>query len=107
MTTTQVPKQKISRKDTSPSIIEVSVEYFQLHTKRSKTRHTPDIAGEKGIQSTKTMKDDRSLLSTRRKYIMSKFFPKKPTGTPLVNQLSKVGPKLSIFEKYDLIKKKN
>jgi len=38
---------------------------------------------------------------------MSIVFSKKSMDTPLVDQLSKVGPKLSIFEKYDLIKKKN
>ena len=38
---------------------------------------------------------------------MSTFVPKNPTTTPLVDQPSKVGLKLSIFEKYDLIKKKN
>jgi hypothetical protein len=97
MTTPQVPKEKISRKDTSPSITEVSAEDFQLHTKRPKANHTPDTAGEKGIQSTETMKDDRSLLSTRSKQIMYTVFPKNPTSTPLVDQLSKVGPKLSIF----------
>ena len=32
---------------------------------------------------------------------------KKPTDTPPINQPGKTGPKLSIFEKYDLIKKKN
>ena len=38
---------------------------------------------------------------------MTTVFPKKPTDTPPANQPSKIGPKLSIFEKYDLIKKKN
>jgi hypothetical protein len=38
---------------------------------------------------------------------MTTVLPKKPTDTPTVNQPSKIGPKLSIFEKYDLIKKKN
>jgi hypothetical protein len=53
------------------------------------------------------MKDDRSLLSMSSKQIMSTVFSKKPMSTPLVDQLSKVGPKMSIFEKYDPIKKKN
>jgi hypothetical protein len=106
-TTLYVPKEKRPRKDTSPSVTEVSAEDFQLHTKRPKSSHTPDTAGEKEIQSTATMKDDRSLLSTSNKQIMSTVFPKKPTNTPLVDQLSKIGPTLSVFEKYDLIKKKN
>ena len=73
-TTPRVLKEKIHRKDTSPSISEVSAEDFQLHTKRPKTSHTPDMTGEKEIQCTATMKDDRSLLSTRNKQIMSTVF---------------------------------
>jgi hypothetical protein len=103
----QAPKEKRPRKDTSPSITEVSSEEFQLHTKRPKTNQAPDMAGEKGIQSTTTMEVDRSLLSTRNKQIMTTVLPKKPTDTPPANQSRKIGPKLSIFEKYDLIKKKN
>ena len=72
-----------------------------------KTSLALDTVGEKEIQSTTTMKYDRSLLSTRNKQIMSTVLSKKPTNTPLVDQPSKVGPKLSVFEKYDLIKKKN
>ena len=67
MPTPHAPKEKRPRKDTSPSITEVSVEDFQLHTKRPKTSHAPDTASEKGSQSTATMKDDRSLLGTSRK----------------------------------------
>jgi hypothetical protein len=106
-TTPQVPKEERPRKDTSPSITEVLAEDFRLHTKWPKTSFTPDTAGEKEIQSTATMKDDRSLLSTSSKKIISTVVPKKPMSTPLVDQPSKVGPKLSIFEKYDLFKKKN
>jgi hypothetical protein len=107
MTTPQVPKEKRPRKDTSPSITEVSLEDFQLHTKRPKTSHAPNTAGEKGSQSTATMKDDQSLLGTINKNIMSIVFSKKPTDTPPVNQPSKITPKLIVFEKYDMIKKKN
>jgi hypothetical protein len=66
-TTPQVPKEKRPRKDTSHSISEVLAEDFQLHTKRPKASHAPNTAGEKGIQSTATMKDDWSLLSTSSK----------------------------------------
>jgi predicted phage gp36 major capsid-like protein len=107
MTTPQVPKEKRPRKDTSPSITEVSSKEFQLHTKRPKTSQALDTASEKGIQSTTTMEVDRLLLSTRNKQIMTTVFPKKPTYTPPVNQPSKTRQKLSIFEKYDLIKKRN
>jgi DNA repair exonuclease SbcCD ATPase subunit len=53
------------------------------------------------------MKDDWSLLGTSNKQIMSTIFSKKPMDTPLVNQPRKIGPKLSVFEKYNMIKKKN
>jgi hypothetical protein len=53
------------------------------------------------------MEVDWSLLSTSSKQIMTTVLPKKPTDTPPSNQLRKIGLKLSIFEKYDLIKKKN
>jgi hypothetical protein len=38
---------------------------------------------------------------------MTTVLPKKPTNTPPANQPRKIGLKLSIFEKYDLIRKKN
>jgi hypothetical protein len=50
---------------------------------------------------------DRSLLNTSSKQIITTVLPKKTTDTPPINQPGKTGPKLSIFEKYDLIKKKN
>jgi hypothetical protein len=78
-----------------------------LHTKRPKTTQAPDTAGEKAIPSTTMTEVDRSLLSTSSKQIITSVLPKKPTDTPPVNQPGKTGPKLSIFEKYDLIKKKN
>jgi hypothetical protein len=107
MTTPQAPKEKRPRQDVSPSVTEVSSEEFQLHTKRPKTSLAPDTTGEKGMQSTTTLEVDRLLLSTRSKQIMTTMLPRKPTDTPPASQLRKIGPKLRIFEKYDLIKKKN
>jgi hypothetical protein len=106
-TTPQVPKEKRPRKETSPSATEVSSEEFQLHTKRPKTTQAPDTASEKAIPSTTMTEVDRSLLSTSNKQIITLVLPKKLTDTPPVNQPGKTGPKLSIFEKYDLINKKN
>jgi hypothetical protein len=54
-----------------------------------------------------TMKGYQSPLVTRSMQIMSAVSSKKPTDTSLADQSSKGGPKLSIFEKYDLIKKRN
>jgi hypothetical protein len=106
-TTPQAPKEKRPRQDLSPLVTEVSLEEFRLHTKRPKTSPAPDPAGEKEIPSTTVTEVDRSLLSTRSKQIITTVLPKKPTDTPPINQPGKTGPKLSIFEKYDLIKKKN
>jgi hypothetical protein len=53
------------------------------------------------------MEVDRLLLTTSNKQIMTTMLPKKPRDTPPANQSRKLGPKLSIFEKYDMIKKKN
>jgi hypothetical protein len=106
-TTPQAPKEKRPRKDTSPSVTKVSAEVFQLHTKRPKSSHTTDTTGEKETQSSMTMKGDHSPLVTSSKQIMSTVSSNKPTDTSLVDQPSKGGPKLSIFKKYDLIKKRN
>jgi hypothetical protein len=96
-TTPQAPKEKRPRQDVSPSIIEVSSEEFQLHTKRPKTSQALDMASEKGMQSTTTLEVDRSLLHKRNKQIMTTVLPKNSTYTPPASQPSKIGPKLSIF----------
>jgi len=96
-TTPQVPKEKRPRKDTSPSVTEVSTEDFQLHTKRLKSSHTIDTAGEKETQSTTAMEGDQSLPIISSKHIMSKISSKKQIDTSLNDQPSKGGPKLSIF----------
>jgi hypothetical protein len=106
-TTPQVPKEKRPRKDTSPSVTEVSAEDFQVHTKRPKASHTTDTTGEKETQSTTVMKGDHSPLISSNQQIMSTSSSKKQTDTSLVDQPNKGGAKLSIFEKYDMIKKKN
>jgi hypothetical protein len=66
-TTPQVPKEKRSRKDTSPFVTKVSAEDFQLHTKRLKSNHTIDTDGEKETQSTTTREGDQPPLITRGK----------------------------------------
>jgi hypothetical protein len=97
MTTPKVPKEKRPKKDSSPPITKVLAEYFQLHTKRPKTNHTPNTSCQKKIKFTATMKDDQPLLISSSKQIISTFLPKKPKKTPPVNQLRKGGPKLTIF----------
>jgi hypothetical protein len=52
-------------------------------------------------------KVDRPPLNESLQHIITLVLPKKSTDTPSITQLGKVGPKLSIFEKYDVIKKRN
>jgi hypothetical protein len=106
-TTPQVPKEKRPRQDMSLPVTEVSSEEFQLHTKRSKTFPALDPTGEKEVLSTTVTKVDRPPLSASLQHIITSALPKKSTDTPSTTQPGKVGPKLSIFEKYDLIKKRN
>jgi hypothetical protein len=105
--TPQVPKEKRPRKDSSPSVTELSAEDFQVYTKRPKSSHTTDTTGEKETQSTIVIKGDRSPLVSRNQQILSTHSSKKQTDTSLINQPNQGGAKLSIFEKYDMIKKEN
>jgi hypothetical protein len=105
-TTPQAPKEKRPRQDLSPPVTKVSLEKFQLHTKRPKTNPAADPIGEKAFPSTTMTEVDRSLLSTRSKQIITSVLPNKPTNTPPINHLGKTGPKLSIFEKYDHLRKR-
>jgi hypothetical protein len=91
----------------SPPVTEVSSEEFQLHTKRSKTISAPDLTGEKEVSSTTVTKVDKTPLNASLHHIITSALPKKSTDTPSTTQPGKVGLKLSIFEKYDLIKKRN
>jgi hypothetical protein len=100
-------KEKRPRKDLSPPVIEGSLEEFRLHTKGPKTNPAPDPVGEKEIRSTIVIEVDRSLLNTSSKQIITIALQKKTTDTPPINHPGKTGPKLIIFEKYELIKKKN
>jgi hypothetical protein len=106
-TTPQVPKEKRPRKDLSPPVTEVSSEEFQLHTKRPKTISAPGLTGEKEAPSTTVTKVDRPPLGASLHHVITSALPKKSTDSPLNTHPGKVGPKMSIFEKYELIKKRN
>jgi hypothetical protein len=110
-TTPQVPKEKRPRQESSPPVTEVSSEEFQMHTKRPKTVSTPGTTVEQEAPPT-------TVTTTVIKPVIPPFgsslyqgitptVPKKSTDSPLNNQPGKTGPKLGIFEKYELIKKKN
>jgi hypothetical protein len=107
----QVPKEKRPRQESSPPVTEVSSEEFQLHTKRPKTVSVPGMTVEQEALPT-------TVTTTVIKPVIPPFgsslyqgitptVPKKSTDSPLNTQPGKTGPKLSIFKKYELIKKKN
>jgi hypothetical protein len=109
--TPQVPKEKMPRQESSPPVTEVSSEEFKLHTKRPKTVSVPGTTVEQEVLPS-------TVTTTVIKHVIPPFgsslyqgitptVPKKSTDSPLNNQPGKTGPKLSIFEKYEMIKKKN
>jgi hypothetical protein len=106
-TTPQIPKAKRPRKDASPSIIEVSAEDFQVYKERPKTSHATDRSGDEETHSTTVAEGGHSPLFSSNQQMMSTSSSKKQTDTTLTTQPSQGSAKLSIFEKYDLIKKKN
>jgi hypothetical protein len=99
-TTPQVPKEKMPRQDLSPPVTEVSSEEFQPHTKRPKTSSTPNPTGEKEVPSNIVTKVDRLPLSASLHHMITSALPKKSTDTPSTTQPTKIGLKMSIFEKY-------
>jgi hypothetical protein len=106
-TTPQVSKEKRPRKDLSLPVTEVSSEEFQLHTKRPKTVAVPGPIGEKEALSTIVTKVGVPAFGSSLHKVITPTMLKKSTYSPLTTQPGKVGPKLSIFEKYELIKKRN
>jgi hypothetical protein len=107
MTMPQVPKEKRPRQDLSPPVTEVSSEEFQLHTKRPKTIPVPGPTGEKEAPPTTMTKSVIPPFGSSLHKDITPVVPKKSTDSPLDTQPGKTGPKLSIFEKYKLNKKKN
>jgi hypothetical protein len=106
-TTPQVPKEKRPRKDVSPSVTEVSTEDFQVYKKRPKATHTTDRTGEEETHSTTVVEGEHSSPFSSSHQMMSTSSSKKQTDTTVITQPPPGSVKLSIFEKYDLIKKKN
>jgi hypothetical protein len=103
----QVLKEKRPRQDLSPPVTEVSSEEFQLHTKRPKTISVPGPTGEKEAPPTTMTKSVIPPFGLSLYKEITPALPKKSIDSPLDTQPGKTGPKLSIFEKYELIKKKN
>jgi hypothetical protein len=108
-TTPQFPKEKRPRQESSPPVTEVSSEEFQMHSKKPRTVSAPGATIEQEISTTTvtTTKVKPVTLpfgSSQHKEITTTI---KSTDSPSDTPPSKTGPKLGIFEKYDLIKKKN
>jgi hypothetical protein len=85
----------------------VSLKEFQVYTKRPKISHTTGKSGEEETQSTTVVEGEKTSLFSNSQQIMSTPSSKKQTDTSLINQPTQGAAKLSIFEKYDMIKKKN
>jgi hypothetical protein len=105
--TPQVPKEKRPRQESSSPITKVSSEEFQLHTKRPKTTTIPCPTREIEVPPTTVVKSIIPPFGSSLYQGITPTVPNKSSGSPLDTQSSKIGPKLSIFEKYELIKKKN
>jgi hypothetical protein len=108
-TTPQVLKEKRPRQESSPPVTEVSSEEFQIHSKKPKTVSTPGATVEQEVPATTVTTTGVKPVtlpfgSSQHKGITTVL---KSTDSPLDTPPSKTGPKLGIFEKYDLIKKKN
>jgi hypothetical protein len=87
--------------------MEVLSEEFQLHSKRPMTMSVPGPTGEKEAPTTKVTRVDRPPFSSSLHKAITSAVPEKSTDPPLTTQPGKVGPKLSIFKKHELIKKRN
>ena len=107
--TPQVLKEKRPQQESSPPVTEVSPEEFQIHSKKPKTISTTGTTTEATTVTT-------TLATTRTKQLSFPFGSSqykegtkewKSSDSPLDTPPSKTGPKLGIFKKYDLIKKKN
>jgi hypothetical protein len=88
-------------------VIEVSIEEFQIHSKNLKTSSTVGTTAEATTVTT-------TVTSTGTKQFTSSFGSShlkevtvKTRDSLLDTPPSKTGPQLGIFEKYDLIKKRN
>ena len=67
----------------------------------------PGLTGEKEASSTTVIKVDRPPFGSSLHEVITSALPEKSIDSPLTTQRGKVGLKLSIFEKYELIKKRN
>jgi hypothetical protein len=108
--TPQNPKEKRPRQESSSPVTEVSSEEFKMHTKKPRTVSMTGTIVEQQITTTTVATPgvkptSLPFGSSQHKEIITSAI--KSTDSPTDAPPSKTGPKLGIFEKYDLIKKKN
>jgi hypothetical protein len=108
--TPQNPKEKRPRQESSSPVTEVSSEEFKMHTKKPRTGSTTGTTVEQEITTTTVATPgvkpaSLPFGSSQHKAIITSAI--KSTDSPTDAPPSKTRPNLGIFEKYDLIKKKN
>jgi hypothetical protein len=106
-TTPQALKEKRPRQESSPPVTEVSTEEFQTHSKKLKTISTTDTTAEATTLTTTVTTTGAKQFTSSFGSSQLKEVTVKSTDSPLDTPPSKTGPQLGIFEKYDLIKKRN
>ena len=108
-TTPQVLKEKRPRQESSPPVTEVSSKEFKMHAKKPRTVPTTGMTVEQEITTTTVTTTGVKKFSFPFGSSQHKEGTKalKSTDSLLDTPPSQTGPKLSILEKYDMIKKKN
>jgi hypothetical protein len=103
------PKEKRPRQESYSPMTEVSSEEFNMHAKNPRIVPTTGTTVEQDITTTIVASPGVKPISLPFGSSQHKEIAKalKTTDSPLDTPPSKTGPKLSIFEKYDLIKKRN
>jgi hypothetical protein len=107
--TPQNPKEKRPRQELSSPVTEVSSEEFNMHAKKPRTVPTVGMTVEQEITTTTVASPGVKPISLPFGSSQHTEIAKalKTTDSPLDTPPSKTGPKLGMFEKYDLIKKRN
>jgi hypothetical protein len=106
-TTPQVLKEKRPRQESSPPVTEVSTEEFQIHSKKPKTVSTVGTTVEATTLITTVTTTGAKQFTSSFGSSQHKEVTVKSRDSPLDTPPSGTGPQLGIFEKYDLIKKRN
>jgi hypothetical protein len=92
-TTPQVRQEKRPRQESSPPVIEVSSEEFQLHKKRPKTTTVPGPTGEIEVPPTTGVKPVIPPFgSSQHKEITQQQYRRNPQNPPWTLSRARLGP---------------